>query len=332
MRVSVVMCTYNGSKFLREQLDSISQQTRLPDELIVCDDCSSDETIQILDSYADDANFPVFIRRNPDRLGTSKNFEQAISFAQGDIIALSDQDDVWRYDKLQLMGRSLCQNPDAGYIFSDAILIDESGKIVDYSLWQRVSFDAKRRALFSRNPMDQLSVLVGKNVVTGATMAFRSSLKPIVLPIRKLWVHDEWIAFASCLHGARGIAIQEPLIRYRQHSAQSIGVPHRGALWLLKRGWEYFSGDLQAYDSYEHELCKWKSLYALLKRTASDASPVLPLLEGKAAHVALRAMLYREPRVVRPLRIFAELTEGGYYSYSAGWKSAIKDLLIPPLG
>ena len=323
------MCTYNGSEFLKKQLDSITSQTRTLNELIVCDDCSSDGTIQILNDYVETAKFPVTIRCNVNRLGAPKNFEQGIALTQGDVIVLSDQDDVWRDDKLQILEQVLSQNPNAGYAFSDAIIIDEDGKTVSPSLWQRVSFNSKRRALFSRSPMDQLRVLVGKSVVTGATMAFRSSLKPIVLPIRELWIHDEWIAFASSLQGNWGVPVQAPLIYYRQHTAQAIGVPQQGFWGLLKRGRKYFSGDVQAYDYYERELRKWNILYALLKGSASQGLPVLPLVEAKVAHVTLRAKLYRKSRAIRLAAIMGELIRGRYHFYSAGYKSAIKDLLVP---
>ena len=331
MQVSIVMCTYNGGKFLPDQLDRISFQTRLPDEFVACDDGSTDTTLATLKAYAKAVKFPVRVRCNTARLGVAKNFEQAISLAQGDIIVLCDQDDVWRYDKLQILEQVFSKNPNAGFVFSDAMLIDEDGRSVHHSLWQQVSFHSKKRAIFCQGPLDQVQILVGRNVVTGAAMALRSSLKPIVLPVLEQWVHDEWIAFAASLHGIRGLPIQEPLIYYRKHSAQVIGGPRRSPVELLKRGWWYFSGDPQAYGYLEHEIRKWNTLCALLKGAISQASPVLPLLEAKVAHVTLRAKLCRWPRAIRLAAIAAELSHGGYHLYSTGWRSVIKDLLVPTL-
>ena|SRR2546421_3140447 len=91
----VAMCTYNGARHVREQLESFAAQTRLPaDELVICDDCSTDQTINILPDFGAGASFPVHIQVNKFNLGSTKNFEQAISFCHGDLIALSDQDDV----------------------------------------------------------------------------------------------------------------------------------------------------------------------------------------------------------------------------------------------
>jgi len=99
--LSVAMCTYNGEQYLQEQLDSIIAQTRLPNEVVVCDDGSTDATLQILDEFQETAPFPVRIYRNGTRLGPTKNFEKAIKLCSGNVIALSDQDDVWMPHKLE---------------------------------------------------------------------------------------------------------------------------------------------------------------------------------------------------------------------------------------
>jgi glycosyltransferase involved in cell wall biosynthesis len=328
MRVSVVMCTYNGERFLQQQLDSIASQTRLPDDVIICDDGSIDSTLLILKDYAKTVKFPVTIHCNASRLGAQKNFEQAISLAQGDIIILSDQDDFWRSDKLQVLEQVLIKNPDASYAFSDAIIVNQSGKTLNQSLWSQVSFSARKRLMFSRNHEDQVRVLLGGNVVTGATMAHRASLKPIIFPIPKLWMHDEWIPFAASINGARGIPIEEPLTFYRQHSEQMIGVRRQSSFDLLKRALNSFSGDLQSYQSYKLELQKWHFPYARFKCTATCRSSSFHLLEEKVNHCALRSQLCRYSRAARLASIASEVSHGRYRLYSAGWKGAIKDLLI----
>lgn len=100
LSISVAMCTYNGSAFLQEQLDSIAAQTRLPDELVICDDGSSDSTVDIVERFAHGVSFRVQLFRNPQNLGSTRNFEQAMRLCTGDLIALSDQDDVWMPEKL----------------------------------------------------------------------------------------------------------------------------------------------------------------------------------------------------------------------------------------
>ena len=97
---SVALCSYNGAKFILEQLDSIAAQTRTPDELVICDDGSCDATIAEVANFASRASFPVRVHVNEAVLGPTKNFERAIALSGGDVIALCDQDDVWHSDKL----------------------------------------------------------------------------------------------------------------------------------------------------------------------------------------------------------------------------------------
>src|SRR5260370_27009832 len=98
--ISVAMCTFNGARFLPEQLQSIALQTLQPSELVICDDGSTDGTVGILQSFALSARFPVRIFCNQETLGPARNFEKAIGLCDGEIISLCDQDDVWRPEKL----------------------------------------------------------------------------------------------------------------------------------------------------------------------------------------------------------------------------------------
>src|ERR1041385_2324822 len=113
------MCTYNGAEFLTAQWESILAQSRKPDEVVVCDDGSSDGTRSLLEQLAQQSSVPVTLRFNEQNLGSVKNFEQAIRLCTGEIIALSDQDDVWRRDKLQLIEQAFSKQS-TGLVFSDA--------------------------------------------------------------------------------------------------------------------------------------------------------------------------------------------------------------------
>src|SRR6266567_6944512 len=106
-RISVAMCTYNGARFLREQLESIAAQSRLPDELVVCDDGSTDETVETIKAFVGRAPFAVRLEINSKNLGSTKNFEKAIGLCEGEIIALADQDDVWKPQKLAVLEATL---------------------------------------------------------------------------------------------------------------------------------------------------------------------------------------------------------------------------------
>jgi glycosyltransferase involved in cell wall biosynthesis len=197
VKISVALCTYNGARYLQEQLDSIQSQSRLPDEVVICDDASQDDTRQLLDAFAQRAPFPVRLYFNEVNLGYTKNFEQAIGYCSGDVIVLCDQDDVWHPDKLQCIETAMGQDADAGLIFTDADIIDGDSQPLDYRLWQCADFSEQRLHLFSEGRA--VEALINQNAVTGATMAFRSRFRDLVLPIPigGPLIHDWWIALIS---------------------------------------------------------------------------------------------------------------------------------------
>ncbi len=135
LTISIAMTTYNGERFLQEQLDSFLAQTRLPDELVVCDDGSNDMTIEILEKFAALAPFPVRIYRNSTKLGHVKNFEKAGSLCTRDIFAFSDQDDVWDAQKLEKFAEIMTDDPEVGFIFCDAETVDEELNSLGMSFW-----------------------------------------------------------------------------------------------------------------------------------------------------------------------------------------------------
>ncbi len=178
VRISVAMCTYNGADFLPAQLESILAQSRPPDEIIICDDGSTDETQALLKKFAAESPVSASIQLNEENLGSVKNFEQAIRLCSGDVIALSDQDDVWRSDKLELIEAAFTNAPAAGLVFSDAELVDENLKSLDRRMWDAIGFDAHKQKLVRLGRA--LEVLVTGWTVTGATMAFRSAVCEVI--------------------------------------------------------------------------------------------------------------------------------------------------------
>src|SRR5207244_12381537 len=143
--ISVAMCTFNGSRFVAEQLTSIAAQTRPPDELIICDDCSSDETPKLVEAFIRTATFPVQLQVNEQNLGLTRNFERAIGLCKGDFIALSDQDDVWLPEKLARMESVFTSSPDLGLVFSDAELVDENRSLLGKRLWDSLGLSREER-------------------------------------------------------------------------------------------------------------------------------------------------------------------------------------------
>lgn len=318
--LSIAMCTYNGARFLADQLESIATQTRLPDELIVCDDRSSDETVQIVKDFSHRAAFKVELVVNEQNLGSTKNFEKAISICRGEVIALADQDDIWYASKLERIEAVFTAKPSVGVVFSDADVVDENKTPLGRRLWQTVGLSAARRKRISIGQGAQ--VLLNHNVVTGATMAFRTKFRELVLPIPENWVHDGWIALLISVFADLAL-IQDPLIRYRKHAAQQIGpldlsISKRIARAKRTGADEYFAL-AQQYGSVRERLI------------AAGDDPRIPAvilqIEKKIKHLRTRAQMVT-PRFSRLPRICEELLSRRYHRYSEGWRSAAKDFLF----
>jgi hypothetical protein len=216
------MCTYNGERFLGQQLESIAAQSVLPFELVVCDDQSNDGTIALLEAFSKTAPFAVRIYQNPARLKSTHNFQQGIALARGQLIALCDQDDLWKPEKLErLVG--LMQDASLAGIFTDAELIDNEGRVLDGSLWDRGHFPLKEEAEFQRDP---IGVLLKQDVATGATMIFRSAVRDLYHEIPQQWVHDGWLTWMMVLHSdelGRVAPSRERWMSYRVHQGQQTG-------------------------------------------------------------------------------------------------------------
>ena len=231
-RLSVALCTYDGARFLREQLDSVARQTRLPYELVVCDDRSSDNTVEIVKAFSSSAPFPVRLYVNEENVGPTKNFEKAIGLCEGDIIALSDQDDVWHPEKLERSEDVLLQTPRAGAVFADADIVDDNLRPLGYQVWKALGFTQVQRGRFARGRA--LEILLRRNVVQGATLVFRASFKELILPIPVGWMHDAWIAFLIAA-SAELAFVDEPLMKYRQHPRNVTGVAKEGFVEVVAR-------------------------------------------------------------------------------------------------
>lgn len=312
---SVAMCTCNGARFIDEQLVSIASQTLLPKELIVCDDRSTDGTVAVLERFAAHAPFPVRINVNPNNLGIVKNFERAIGLCNEELIALCDQDDVWKPHKLQRLASEFARS-EVGLVFSDAELIDENSRSIGRTLWQSIGVRYRNQRL---SQGQALTELLAGSTVTGATTAFRSRFKNLVLPIpdNLLVIHDGWLAL---MIGAVATisAVAEPLVEYRQHREQKVGARARiesntGVRAALNRP-----------NPYVETLAIVRTLRQRLEAT-SDSFDVLADLDGRIAHLEARAALPKG--LMRVGRVLKELFALRYHRYSNGTYSAIKDLL-----
>jgi len=320
VKVAVVVCTYNGEKFLAEQLQSILDQTHPPDDIIVSDDGSSDFTLDIVakfssrDSGAKKPQWTVQSRKKP--LGVAGNFASGLTKAQGEFIALADQDDVWEPNRLE---RGLAGfRDDALLVHSDATLIDEVGHPTGSLMSALRLTNGERRSLLSGNAVD---ALLRRNLVTGATTMIRTSLLQQALPIPEGWVHDEWLALVAAVQG--GVVFsEESLIRYRQHGGNEIGAA-KADLDEATRRLRETRGDF-----YSRKLLRNSGISCVLEQE--------PDWLGAEARANLSAKLdfdrwrSRLPvqRLGRILPVMMRWGQGDYARFARGYLDVIRDLSL----
>lgn len=204
------MATYNGEKYLGDQIDSILNQTIQDFELIVCDDCSTDNTWNILLDYQlHDKRIKCY--RNEKNLGFKKNFEKAIGLCTGDYIALSDQDDVWTEEHLEVLFENIGENDLVG---AGAFLSDKDGKPFEK---EQNSHFREHISCFIKNKDDWFFYLLHQNCFQGAASLFKKSLVKKALPIpENIQFHDYWLALIAASDGGFKY-VDKKIFFYRQH-------------------------------------------------------------------------------------------------------------------
>jgi glycosyltransferase involved in cell wall biosynthesis len=225
--ISVALCTFNGARFIEEQVASILSQTRVPDEIVVSDDGSTDATVVMVEAAlaafnAAHSSTPVrlLVLRNATALGVVRNFQQAVSAATSDLVALCDQDDRWHPQRVEAALAEFEGRPKLLLLFSDARLIDDRGEPLRYSLFEALAMSTRERDDIRSGR--GLAALLARNVVTGATTMFRRDLLRAALPFPAEWVHDEWLAAIAASLGTIDF-VDAKLIDYRQHGSNVIG-------------------------------------------------------------------------------------------------------------
>ncbi len=248
--ISVAMATYNGEKFLRQQLDSVFSQTYPELEVVVTDDGSTDATLLILQEYS--KNYPLRYEVNERRLGVVKNFEKAISLCTGTYIALSDQDDVWRNDKLAISLMKMKEieslHPDIPVlVHTDLCVVDEELGVLFDSMWK----GQKTYPELYKQP-EQVAI---QNLVTGCTVLMnRAALKRVTPFPAEALMHDWWIAINVIKYGIIG-SIPETTVYYRQHKNNQIGFKSAGLF-----------GNLYQLFDFRRSVNAYSGLWRMLKR------------------------------------------------------------------
>jgi glycosyltransferase involved in cell wall biosynthesis len=210
--ISIALCTYNGEAYLREQLESIVNQSYSPLELIAVDDCSSDNTLSILKEY--EANYPfikVFV--NPENLGYIKNFEKALKLCNGEFIALSDQDDIWDLQKIDKQVNAIGNHL---MVYHDSEFVDQDGQLLN----------KKMSDIMNLYRGDQPESFLFFNCISGHSVLMKKELRDELLPFPNAYFHDWWMGYVATNLGTID-CIDEPLVKYRQHHTADTNILKR---------------------------------------------------------------------------------------------------------
>lgn len=314
--VSIAVCTYNGERFLQEQLDSLLAQTHRPNQIVIRDDLSTDGTLALLQAFvprAEAAGITVDLQVNPQNVGYRRNFDGALRACTGEIIFLCDQDDVWHANKIARFCTEFGARPGLLALHCNAQLIDEAGQPLQQTL-----FDALRylpEDLARMHAGGGFHLMLKRNLMTGAAMAFRHSVLADALPLPdKDWVHDAWIGTLAAMRGDID-SLPEALIGYRLHSGNQLGL---GGNDTAPRA-------VRRKRQLETE-CAQSGLLLARGRELSLPQPLLAWVERKQHHVSVRATLPTS-RVRRLPVVMGQLLSGNYSNFGRGLLSACIDLI-----
>jgi len=210
--VSIALCTYNGEAYLREQLDSIVNQSYSPIELIAVDDCSSDNTLNILKEYSEKyPSIKLFV--NSENLGYIRNFEKALQLCSGDFIALSDQDDIWDLQKIEKQVKAIGNHL---LVYHDSEFVDQNGQ----------SLHRKMSDIMNLYRGDQPEAFLFFNCISGHSVLMKKELKDEILPFPNAYFHDWWMGYVATNLGSIDF-LDESLVKYRQHQKADTNILKR---------------------------------------------------------------------------------------------------------
>lgn len=325
MKISVAMATYNGAKYLQEQLDSLLTQTRQPDEVIINDDCSTDDTLEIIQSFAERAPFPVVWERNKRNLGLVENFNRALMRTSGDLVFLSDQDDVWFSDKIARVVQvaSCCS---ALVIMNDAALTDADLNEVGLTKLGQIRSGG----------------LPDKAFVMGCCIAIKRDLLDLCLPITQGYpAHDTWIVEFADGMGRKRI-IPDVLQWYRRHDSNASQGISSNTLKLRRLDIllskltsslrDIFIKERKTdLNNSQHLNLLLQGVHSAERRANSiygkELQVIAVALEQNNVALSKRSKIRTNPRYQRLGLIVGLWRQGGYAKFS-GLKSALKDLVV----
>ena len=321
MKISIALATYNGAKYLHQQLNSFVEQTRQPDELVVCDDCSTDTTLDILNDFIQMAPFVVRVQINTTNIGHTRNFEQALSLSSGDLIFLSDQDDVWDIKKISIISDCFINNSEIDVVINDAYYTDEKLNHSGVTVLQKV-----------------LSVGAnGNGHIAGACTAIRKKFRDFILPFLQINCpqHDVYIHRWANLANIK-LVIDKPLQIWRIHDFNTTLNNEMNQFEIVSPFISYTqTRKIKVDDAYTKKANEYKEMIKKLDEKdkylsylpiAKDLNAVRRKINNIIDANLNRTTLVKSGWFMRKIVIFRMILSG-HYQHFKGIRSILKDLL-----
>jgi glycosyltransferase involved in cell wall biosynthesis len=341
--ISIAMATYNGEKFLEQQLQSLSKQTLLPAELIICDDTSGDATVDIIKRFSETAPFPVKLVVNKERLGWRRNFLKSASLCTSEYIAYCDQDDIWLPEKLATV-QSYLEKKRPMLLQHGYRTIDSMGNVISEPIsYEYLERDAPWVHSFGLNQVFHKSLVEFFDLWDLSEDHFYSDER---------MAHDEFVSFLAALLGQIE-TIKEVLLYYRQHGNNTVGfvpiINHGGLARSLLRAfnntWDREEGAKKRQFVLEtlrrrfvaataRQTMAEKILSRLPENRAQEILPKLQYYQNYVRYLAARLLAYEQPnRAQRAAAMLSALGKGRYKNASrTGAREAWADLLYGVMG
>ena len=331
MKISVAIATYNGASYLREQLESISNQRHLPFELVACDDGSTDETIEVLTTYSQTAPFPVRLYRNETNLGYAENFLKAARLCKGEWVAFCDQDDVWLPNKLDDARSAIEKDDRPIMVLQNAYICDEHLKHSDRLFPNRL-----KKGYYAPHSQYGFWVWLGFLQTVRSDIFHLSNSQKLpsnYFPGHQQMSHDKWTCLIANTVGGFQV-VDEPAALYRRHPQAATGAYIRKnfatrimeSIPVPGEHYRFLSGVAEETKKYLNEMAHHAGVDTKpsFEKSARAFQRISQIQEARAQLYNVASFTARAERFIKIMTI------GGYIgpsNFALGWKSAAKDLM-----
>lgn len=328
MKISVIIGTYHGEKYIGEQLKSLFHQTTLPDEILIGDDSEDTKTLNAINGVKDQFSGDLRIIRNKKRLGIIENFRNLVKQTRGDIIFFADQDDYWLPEKIEKMITALQKHPEKQVVVCNSEVTNDRLASQGFLLLDRTPAFYKFISQLEHGEWKSFQdIFMQKYNFSGHNMAMKQEIRNLFLEIPEDYYsyHDHWLAQISSLAG-KLFYIDEILTLYRQHGNNSSGT-------LNRRRHNHLADFSLFFHSTKEIEQTWARLNPIMKIAGSRMfrnffpSENIKRLNSLEHYYRRRVELHRKHICFRLIYLLKFLPE--YFRYGLGFRSLFRDLLIP---